>query len=219
MNDHANSLSPSCPLRSWKMFLPLLAIDMDRNPNHVEPLPLRPGDAERNPLRDRDPSISSRHYFGAMAGVSRKEFIRLFYGVAKAAEFKSVLARDIQIHFLSCVVGLGSNGETFTRGIADLLLTAGGGGRVETSMNFGLGDWSMPEGMGFWDLQSDAQVDHDNSLYTKNHTDREIAQKEQWQHRTENRIAEVRKRHVRNNSAEYRLRRDEPESLRNFDPQ
>jgi hypothetical protein len=98
-------------------------------------------------------------------------------GVAKFPRFKQLLAPDAQIHFLSCVVGLGSVGQAFTQGMAELLLTSGGGGRVETSMNFGLGDWSMPEGMGFWDLQSDAQVERDNALYAKHRKDSEIAQK------------------------------------------
>jgi hypothetical protein len=96
-------------------------------------------------------------------------------GVAKAPAFKSVFAPNAQIHFLSCVVGLGDSGKAFTQGIAELLLPQGG--RVETSMDFGLGDWSMPEGMGFWDLVSDAQVEHDNDLYAKDKKDREIAQK------------------------------------------
>jgi hypothetical protein len=88
-----------------------------------------------------------------------------------------VLARDAQIHLASCVVGLGKMGQEFTQGLAELLLASGGGGRVETSMDFGLGDWSMPEGMGFWDLQTDEQVNHDNELYVKDRKDAEIAQK------------------------------------------
>lgn len=98
-------------------------------------------------------------------------------GVARFPQLKSVFAANAQIHFLSCVVGMGSVGQDFTQGIAQLLLPASGGGRVETSMDFGLGDWSMPEGMGFWDLQSDEQVDHDNGIYVKDRKDREIAQK------------------------------------------
>jgi hypothetical protein len=97
-------------------------------------------------------------------------------GVAKTPHFKDVFADDAQIHFLSCVVGLGKMGEQFTQGIASLLLPKAGG-RVETSMDFGLGDFSMPEGMGFWDYQSDAQIEHDNSIYVVDHKDREIAQK------------------------------------------
>jgi hypothetical protein len=97
--------------------------------------------------------------------------------VANAPQFKSVFANDAQIHVLSCVVGLGVAGQEFTQGIADLLLPKNGAGRVETSTNFGLGDWSMPEGMGFWDLQTDEQVEYDNEIYVVDHTDREIAQK------------------------------------------
>jgi hypothetical protein len=97
--------------------------------------------------------------------------------VQDAPAFKSVFASDAQIHFLSCVVGLGVAGQEFTQGVADLLLPKDGSGRVETSVNFGLGDWSMPEGMGFWDLQTDDQVEHDNQVYVADHKDREIAQK------------------------------------------
>jgi hypothetical protein len=90
------------------------------------------------------------------------------------ADVKSVLADDLQVHFLSCVVGLGSVGEQYTVGMATLL--AGTAGRVSTSMNFGLGDWSMPDGMGFWDYQTDEQLDHDNGIYPVNKRDADIAQ-------------------------------------------
>lgn len=97
--------------------------------------------------------------------------------IALNPAFKAALASDAQIHFLSCVVGLGSVGQTFVQGIAALLLPQGSSGRVEASMDFGLGDWSMDKGMGFWDEQSQAQVDHDNSVYVVDKRDSEIAQK------------------------------------------
>jgi len=97
--------------------------------------------------------------------------------IGKNPGFKSVIADNAQLHFLSCVVGLGSQGDAFTQGIADLILPHGGTGRVETSMAFGLGDWSMTSGMGFWDYQSDEQINHDNSIYPVDHQDSEIAQK------------------------------------------
>ena len=93
------------------------------------------------------------------------------------SKLRSVFSSDAQVHFLSCVVGLGSVGEAFTKGIAELLLSGSTQGRVETSMAFGLGDWSMPEGMGFWDYQSVDQVNRDNEKYVSTKTDREIAQK------------------------------------------
>jgi hypothetical protein len=96
--------------------------------------------------------------------------------VEKNPAVKQVLAPDAQIHFLSCVVGLGRAGEVFTQGIAQLLLPSGQG-KVVTSTNFGLGDWSMPEGMGFWDYVTDSQLDHDNQIYPVDHKDREIMQK------------------------------------------
>ncbi len=96
--------------------------------------------------------------------------------LAPKYNFKSLLTNDAQIHFLSCVVGLGIMGESFTKGIANLLLS-GDGARVQTSVNFGLGDWSMSEGMGFWDYQNDTQLKRDNNNYPKNRTDRQEMQK------------------------------------------
>ena len=89
---------------------------------------------------------------------------------------KSLFTADAQIHFMSCIVGLGTMGDEFTKGIANLLLS-GDTGRVQTSMKFGLGDWSMAEGMGFWDYENDAQLDHDNAIYPKDRSDRELMQK------------------------------------------
>jgi hypothetical protein len=96
-------------------------------------------------------------------------------GVAKAPGFKDLFAAGAQIHFLSCIVGLGSRGESFTQGISALLLAPTG--HAYTSMNFGLGDWSMPNGMGFWDMQSEEQVRRDGALYSAHKRDSEIAQK------------------------------------------
>lgn len=96
--------------------------------------------------------------------------------VAANPGFKAAFAEDVQIHFLSCVVGLGVVGETFTQGIAELLVPSNKG-HVETSINFGLGDWSLESGMGFWDYINEEQLRHDSSIYTKNRRDLEIAQK------------------------------------------
>ncbi len=95
--------------------------------------------------------------------------------VAAHADFKAVLAPELQVHVLSCVVGLGPVGDTYTKSIAALLVT-GAAGHVTASTNFGLGDWSMPEGMGFWDYITDEQLDKDNSIYPKNRRDADIAQ-------------------------------------------
>ncbi len=97
-------------------------------------------------------------------------------GVQKTPAFKSAVSPNAQMHFLSCVVGMGTIGDAFTKGIAELLL-ASGQGRIETSMDFGLGDWSMNQGMGFWDYLTDPQLEHDNSIYPVDHKDSEIAQK------------------------------------------
>ncbi len=97
-------------------------------------------------------------------------------GVAKNPAFKAAMSDDAQMHFISCVVGLGTVGDQFTKDIASIVLP-NGSGRVETAMAFGLGDWSMPEGMGFWDFQSNEQVANDDAKYPVDHQDREIAQK------------------------------------------
>jgi hypothetical protein len=96
--------------------------------------------------------------------------------LAPKYSFKSLLTDDAQIHFLSCVVGLGNMGDAFTKGMAELLLS-GDSARIQTSVNFGLGDWSMSEGMGFWDYQNDEQLKRDNQRYPQNKMDREEMQK------------------------------------------
>lgn len=96
--------------------------------------------------------------------------------VGSVSGIKTAFNTDAQIHFLSCTVGLGRVGKAFTTGIAQLLLS-GSAGRVESSLKFGLGDWSMPEGMGFWDMIDAAQVERDNKKYPVDREDREIMQK------------------------------------------
>jgi hypothetical protein len=96
--------------------------------------------------------------------------------VAKFAAIKTAFTADAQLHLLSCVVGLGNRGEAYTKGLAALLFT-GDQALVRTSLNFGLGDWSMPEGMGFWDYLNDAQLEHDNQGYPVNRRDRDMMQK------------------------------------------
>lgn len=96
--------------------------------------------------------------------------------IATRHHLKSLFTSDAQIHFMSCVVGLGLMGDEFTKGIA-ALIAPGEQVRVQSSMMFGLGDWSMSEGMGFWDYQNDAQLNRDNTNYPKNRSDREQMQK------------------------------------------
>lgn len=110
-------------------------------------------------------------FMGCVTGLSQWKTV-----VKENPEFKASLSKDAILHFASCVVGLGKAGELFTQGIAELLLPVDGQGRVETSVNFGLGDWSIPKGMGFWDYQNDAQLKHDNSIYGTHRNDSEIAQ-------------------------------------------
>jgi hypothetical protein len=97
--------------------------------------------------------------------------------VARVADIKNVFSLDAQVHMLSCIVGMGTLGEAYTTGLAKLLFANPDSQQVQTSMKFGLGDWSMPEGMGFWGFESDAQLDHDNQVYPVDRRDSEIMQK------------------------------------------
>jgi hypothetical protein len=109
-------------------------------------------------------------------GVTCVTGLKEWSDLAPKHNLKSLFTTDAQIHFMSCIVGLGTMGDEFTKGIAALLLS-GDSARVQASLMFGLGDWSMPEGMGFWDYQNDTQLDHDNATYPKDRSDREQMQK------------------------------------------
>lgn len=97
--------------------------------------------------------------------------------VARVPAIKETLTQDAQVHMLSCVVGLGALGDSYTQGLAKLLLSTKGGGQVQTAIKFGLGDWSMGEGMGFWGYESDSQLNRDNSRYSTHRRDSEMAQR------------------------------------------
>ncbi len=90
-------------------------------------------------------------------------------------DFTQALAPDLQVHFLSCVVGLGNSGDNFAKGIAQILIS-GPKGRVSASVNYGLSDWSMSAGLGFWDFQTDEQLNKDNDAYPINKRDADMAQ-------------------------------------------
>jgi hypothetical protein len=96
--------------------------------------------------------------------------------LARLGDFKQFTSPNTVVNFLSCLVGLGPVGDEFTLGVAKLLLPPGGRGMVRTSLNFGLTDWSMEKGMGFWDYQNDAQLKRDTQLYNKNKRDADVAQ-------------------------------------------
>ncbi len=96
--------------------------------------------------------------------------------VARVPAIRGVFDDDAVIHFQSCVVGLGEAGRQFAAAVASLLLQ-GDKGSLQASVDFGLGDWSMPEGMGFWDYQNDQQLARDNRVYPVDRKDREIMQK------------------------------------------
>ncbi|MDE2313429.1 MAG: hypothetical protein KGL04_04560 [Elusimicrobia bacterium] len=87
----------------------------------------------------------------------------------------SVFAPGAQVHFDSCLTGLGKAGETFVEAVAEVLFPKGGG-NVLAAMDYGLTDWSMPKGMGFWDYQNDAQLSRFNRLYPRDRKDSEFAQ-------------------------------------------
>ncbi|MCC6277812.1 MAG: hypothetical protein IT289_07865 [Oligoflexia bacterium] len=108
--------------------------------------------------------------YGCVAGLADWQLI-----ANRNPMLKQILTDDVHVNFLSCVVGMGPVGEAFTRGIGQLL--GGSQSMVKSSIKYGLGDWSMPEGMGFWDYVSDDQLARDNSVYPVNRKDREIAQK------------------------------------------
>ncbi len=95
--------------------------------------------------------------------------------VAKIPNLKSYFTDDAVINFESCTVGLGSVGDAFTKTVAALVL-GGSHSMVKSLTNFGLGDWSFGEGMGFWDYIDDAQLARDNASYPVHRSDREISQ-------------------------------------------
>lgn len=95
--------------------------------------------------------------------------------LARNPEFKTIFTNDAQVHMLSCIVGMGTLGNQFTTGLAKLLFK-NGTQQVQTSLKFGLGDWSMPEGMGFWGFISDEQLNRDNEHYPIDRRDADQAQ-------------------------------------------
>jgi hypothetical protein len=94
----------------------------------------------------------------------------------QVAQAKASFSSNLKVNLLSCVVGLGPVGDQFMTGLG-ALLSDSDQAQFLSSLNFGLGDWSMAEGMGFWDYLTDEQLSHDNSIYGVNRKDREIMQK------------------------------------------
>jgi hypothetical protein len=95
--------------------------------------------------------------------------------VSRIPNLKSYFTENAVINFESCTVGLGSVGDAFAKTVASLVL-GGAHSMVKSLTNFGLGDWSFGEGMGFWDYQDDVQLARDNANYVAHKSDREIAQ-------------------------------------------
>ncbi len=122
--------------------------------------------------------------FNSMSNSSRIPSFQCLTGVnewaaivAKVSAIKKVFSHDAQIHMLSCIVGMGTLGDAYTTGLAKILFETPDSQQIQTSIKFGLGDWSMPEGMGFWGFESDAQLDRDNEVYPIHRRDSEIMQK------------------------------------------
>lgn len=97
--------------------------------------------------------------------------------VDRVPAIKTVFTDGAQIHMLSCLVGLGTLGDAYTKGIAKLLFGNPVAQQVQTSIKLGLGDWSMGDGMSFWGFESDAQLERDNEIYPVNRRDADIAQR------------------------------------------
>jgi len=117
-------------------------------------------------------ALGQNHYsYPCVQGASEWESVG-----SKITNLKSYFSPDAEVNFLSCVVGLGSVGEDFTLRIAKLFLPAGGTGRVQAALKFGLGDWSMDKGMGFWDYINDDQLAKDSKDYETNKRDANMAQ-------------------------------------------
>jgi hypothetical protein len=91
-------------------------------------------------------------------------------------ELRHVFVKDAQIHVLACVVGRGVAGEIFSRELARQLF-GDSSGSILTSFKFGLGDWSMPLGMGFWDIISSQQAQQDLDTMAQQHEVASVAQK------------------------------------------
>jgi hypothetical protein len=133
--------------------------------------PVSAGEIKSIRLMAKLPSMQ----FSAPCTTSTKQWTTI---LKKNPAIKNAFASDAQLHLFSCVVGLGLSGKRFTTNLAEALFS-GEGSKVEASMNFGLGDWSMPEGMGFWDYLTDAQLDADNQKYPVDRKDRDMMQKGQ----------------------------------------
>lgn len=110
--------------------------------------------------------------FQCLTGIKEWEVM-----VARVPAIKDVFTGNAQVHMLSCIVGMGTLGDAYTQGLANMLFNEKDSQQIQTSIKFGLGDWSMGEGMGFWGYESDEQLKKDNEIYPVHRSDREIMQK------------------------------------------
>jgi HEAT repeat protein/tetratricopeptide (TPR) repeat protein len=75
---------------------PLLAIDMDRDPNHLVYSKVGQDDERRYPLRNHVRPIQPQMYYWRSTSASRKEFIRLIYGLSKQVGEEDSLVEMLQ---------------------------------------------------------------------------------------------------------------------------
>ncbi len=118
----------------------------------------------------RSSTRAKPHYFECVTGAG--DWRRV---ASRVKGLSTVFAPGAQVHFDSCLTGLGKAGETFVEAVAEALFPEGGG-NVLAATDYGLSDWSMPRGMGFWDYQNDAQLLRFNRLYPRDRKDSEFAQ-------------------------------------------
>ncbi len=115
-------------------------------------------------------SAQAHPYFECLSGAGAwKEAARRVKGLS------SVFAPGAQVHFDSCLTGLGKAGEVLVQTVAQVLFPDGGG-NVVAAADYGLSDGSMANGMGFWDYQNDAQLERFNEIYPRRRQDSEFAQ-------------------------------------------
>lgn len=84
------------------------------------------------------------------------------------------LSEDVQINFISCVLGAGKRGAAFSQQLAELLFPGGNLAEIRTTIDLGLLDWSMTEGMGFENYISELKVKIRNGLRDDGASDHDV---------------------------------------------
>ena len=84
---------------------------------------------------------------------------------------QAVFSERARIRILGCNVGRGSVGTLFVSEVAKALLIPGTDASVTAIRHYGLIDWSIPEGEGFWDVIGESQASRDEQTYPKDEMD------------------------------------------------